>query len=80
MSPPPSGRPSWPSRDDNAGFCLAIILLGGAALAVMVWFNYHGAISAAVMLIAESKSGPASPSPSLRRIATTPKHVAEMKG
>ena len=35
---------------------------------------------AVVMLIAEPKSGPARPRPSLRMIATTPKHAADTKG
>jgi intracellular multiplication protein IcmP len=51
MRPPPQPRPSWPSNDDTAGFNLIVILVGVWLGAYLVWTNYHGTISAAVMAV-----------------------------
>ncbi len=42
-------RAAWPSHDDNGGFFLVVTLLGLAVLSVVLWINFHGAISAGVM-------------------------------
>jgi intracellular multiplication protein IcmP len=49
MQANPNPRAAWPSRDDNTGFYLLVILFGACALSYLLWINYHGPISAAVM-------------------------------
>ena len=51
MRPQPHPRPSWPSNDDTAGFNLIVILVGVCLGAYLVWTNYHGTISTAVMAV-----------------------------
>ena len=51
MRPQPHPRPSWPSNDDTAGFNLIVILVGVCLGAYLLWTNYHGTISAAVMAV-----------------------------
>ena len=50
-APQPHPRASWPSNDDNAGFYLIVILVGVCLGAYLLWMNYHGTISAAVMAV-----------------------------
>lgn len=49
MRPQPNPRAAWPSPDDNGGFFVVVTLLGLAVLAAVLWINFHGVISAAVM-------------------------------
>ena len=49
LSPHP--RPSWPSRDDQTGFNLIVIVLGVCIGGYLFWTYYHGQISAAVMAL-----------------------------
>ena len=44
-----SPRAAWPSDDDNGGFVLVVTLLGLAVLSVLLWINFHGVISAALV-------------------------------
>lgn len=55
MRSQPHPRASWPSGDDNAGFYLIVILAGCCVSAYLLWTNYHGAISAAVMAFHHSE-------------------------
>ncbi|MDB5399279.1 MAG: hypothetical protein JWQ55_1297 [Rhodopila sp.] len=51
MPPQPNPRAAWPSRDDNGGFFLVVTLIGLCILSVVLWINFHGPISAAVMTL-----------------------------
>jgi hypothetical protein len=51
MRPQPHPRPSWPSNDDTAVFNLTVIFVGVCLGAYLLWTNYHGTISAAVMAV-----------------------------
>ena len=57
MRPQPNPRATWPSGDDNGGFYLIIILVCGCAFAYMLWSNYHGLISTAVMALHHQEIG-----------------------
>ena len=50
-------RAAWPSHDDNGGFFLIVLLLGLVILSVVLWFNFHGVISAIVMDIFHREIG-----------------------
>ena len=51
MRAQPQSRASWASGDDNAGFYLIISLACCCLFAWLLWTNYHGSISAAVMTL-----------------------------
>jgi intracellular multiplication protein IcmP len=57
VRPHPQPRASWPSGDDNAGFYLIVILAGCCVAAYLLWTNYHGAISAAVIALHRREIG-----------------------
>ena len=47
----PNPRASWASGDDNAGFYLILLVAGLCVIGVLLWINFHGAISAVVMAL-----------------------------
>src|SRR3954469_4780120 len=51
MMPPehPSGRASWPSRDDNTLFYLIVIAVGCCVFGYLAWSQWHVEISAGVL-------------------------------
>ncbi|MBN9560462.1 MAG: hypothetical protein J0H14_06985 [Alphaproteobacteria bacterium] len=57
MRPQSNPRASWASGDDNAGFYLIVSLTCGCVFAYLLWSNYHGAISAAVMALHHREIG-----------------------
>ena len=42
-------RPSWPSSDDQTGFNLIVVAIGICVFGYLLWTNFHGQISAAVI-------------------------------
>src|ERR1700730_15609924 len=51
MRSPPHPRAAWPSGDDNTGFNLIVILIGGCVGAYLLWTSYHVEISASVIAL-----------------------------
>ncbi len=47
--PQPNHRPVWASNDDYTMISLAVVVVGLAFGAYLVWYFHHGAVSAAVM-------------------------------
>ena len=57
MPQQPSPRAAWPSGDDNGGFFLIVSVIAACVLAALLWFNFHGAISHAVMALHHGEIG-----------------------
>jgi intracellular multiplication protein IcmP len=51
MPPQPHPRASWPSADDQAVFNLIVIIAGMGVGSYLLWTNFHGEISAAVIAL-----------------------------
>jgi intracellular multiplication protein IcmP len=51
MPPYPRPRASWPSNDDQTIFNLIVIVIGALLLSYLLWTNFHGEISADVMVV-----------------------------